>query len=61
MLKNSNNRRYSKIIKQFAVMFYFYSLKYCEYAQYGSNFTLAFILDFILSGMENVFEKINKQ
>lgn len=38
--KNATNRRYSQIIKEFALTLYFYSPKAYEYARYESALTL---------------------
>jgi len=38
--KNATNRRYSKIIKEFALTLYFYSPKAYEFARYEFAFTL---------------------
>lgn len=39
--KNATNRRYSKIINEFALTLYFYSPKVYEYARYEFAFTHA--------------------
>lgn len=39
--KNATNRRYSKIMKEFALTLYFYSPKAYEFARYEFAFTLA--------------------